>query len=291
MTIHRRDALRLAGGALGLAVASPAFAETALERVRRTGTVTVGLANEKPYGYVETDGRVTGAIVDVLREAMAPLGVTKLEASIGAFSTLLPGVLARRFDLIGAGMYINPRRCEQVAFTNPIARAGGAFAAKAGNPKKLTSLKSVAADRTARIGTQTGTNQVEEIRRAGIAPEQLVLFSKDTEAVAGLQAGRVDVIYFPGLSINTLLATTGDRGLERVDGFEQIAGPDGQPVFNYHSLGFHKDDADFVEAVNARIADMLKSGRLYAVMGPYGFSADEMPTPEATAERLCKAVA
>src|SRR5262249_58346178 len=97
---------------------------------------------------------------------------------------------------------------------------------------------------------------------AGIGQDRVVLFAKDTEALAGLQAGRVDVIYFPDLEVNTLLETSKDPSLERVSPFDQIVGADGQPAWNYQALGFRQADKDLVEAVNTQIASLLSSGKL-----------------------------
>ena len=296
-TMGRREVLRrglgiglLASGAGGL-IASPgrlAFAaETTLAKLQRTKSVAVGIANEKPYGYVETDGKVTGAIVEVIRATLAPYGVTDIQPIVTNFDTLIPGLTAGRFDIIGAGMYVKPKRCEAIAFTNPLTQAGGAFGAKKGNPKNLHSLKDVAKDPTAKIGTQTGTSQVDEIKQAGISPAQVVLFSKDTESVAGLQAGRVDVIYYPDLEINNLMATTADPNLERVAPYDQIIGSNGKPSLNYQSLGLRKDDTDLLDAINKQLAEMHTNGKLLSTLQPFGFTENEIPPADVTAAQLC----
>jgi polar amino acid transport system substrate-binding protein len=264
-------------------------AESAFERGRQTKKLIVGIANEKPYGYVETSGKPTGAIVEVIRAVLEPYGITDIEANVVDFGSLIPGLIANRFDIIGAGMYIKPARCRAIAFSNPVTRSGGAFIAKKGNPKDVHSLKDVAAKRDVKLGTQTGSSQVEEVKKAGIGQDQTVLFAKDNEALAGLQAGRVDVIYFPDLEINTLLETRKDPSVERVSPFEQIIGPDGQQVWNYQSLGFRKSDSDLIEAVNKQIARLLSSGRLLEILKPFGYSENELPPANVTADKLCGA--
>jgi polar amino acid transport system substrate-binding protein len=262
-------------------------AGSAFGRAKDAKSISVGIANEKPYGYVDTDGKLTGAIIEVLRSAVAPYGITEVKGTIADFDALIPGVNAGRFDIIGAGMYVRPKRCEAIAFSNPLTRAGGAFAAKKGNPKNLHSLKDVAAKKDAKIGTQTGTAQVEEIKSAGIAGDQLVLFTKDTEALAGLKAGRVDVIYFPDLELNDLITTSNSPDVERVSGFQQIQKPDGTPAYNYQALGFRKEDTDLVEAINVQLATLLSSGKLLSILKPFGFTENELPEPEVTAAKLC----
>ncbi len=271
-----------AGGAAGAA-------ETTFVAARRSKRLVVGIANEKPYGYVGTDGKPTGAIPDVIRATLAPYGITELDAKVVDFGALIPGINAHRFDIIGAGMYIKPARCRAIAFSDPVTRSGGAFIAKRGNPRGVHSLKDVAAKPEVKLGTQTGSSQVEEVKQAGIAPGQTLLFSKDNEALAGLQAGRVDVIYFPDLEVNTLLELAKDPGLERVSPFQQIIGPDGQQAWNYQALGFRAGDADLVAAVNTQIASLLASGRLLEILKPYGYSENELPPPGVRSATLCAA--
>ena len=289
MQFNRRTVLSLSGAAIAtpFIITERARAATTFEAAKQSGRVSVGLANEKPYAYIEPDGSVTGAVIEVLRAALKPYGIDKIEANAGAFGTLLPGVMAHRFDVIGAGMFVSPKRCAQIGFTNPITRVGGAFAAKTGNPKTLRSLKDVAADPTAHLGTQLGTSQVDEVKQAGIKPDQVSLFATDDEALAGLQAGRVDVIYFPDLELNNLLRTHGDAGYARVTDFVQIVGADGQPAFNHQAFGLRKDDADFIAAIDTQLGAMLADGRLLAAMAPFGFTQAEMPDPANTSAKLC----
>jgi polar amino acid transport system substrate-binding protein len=264
-------------------------AEGTLAKAVQTQLIRVGIANEKPYGYVDSNGKPTGAIVEVLRAALAPIGINKVEGNIVDFDALIPGLNADRFDVIGAGMYIRPARCKAIAFSNPVTRSGGAFIAKKGNPKGVHSLKEVAAKPDVKIGTQTGSSQVEEVKQAGIAPAQVVLFAKDTEAVAGLQAGRIDIVYFPDLEVNTLLETANDPTLERVAPYEQILDQNGKPSWNYQALGLRKSDADLVAALNKEIAGLLSSGKLLQILQPYGYSQNELPPPDVSAASLCNA--
>ncbi len=264
-------------------------ADSTFETAKRTKRLVVGIANEKPYGYVGTDGKPTGAIVEVIRAVLKPYGITDLDAKVVDFSALIPGLNAHRFDVIGAGMYIKPARCRAIAFSNPVTRSGGAFIAKRGNPTGVHSLKDVAAKPTVRLGTQTGSSQVQEVSQAGIKPSQVTLFAEDTQALAGLQAGRVDVVYFPDLEVNTLLATAKDPNLERVSPYEQIIGPDGKPSWNYQALGFRRSDMDLVAAVNTQIAALLASGGLLDALKPFGYTANELPPADVTAAKLCAA--
>src|SRR5580692_159794 len=145
----------LAAGAALAAATTGRHARAAsgtFEKAKASKSITVGIANEKPYGYVDTDGRLTGAAIEVMRAVLAPYGITELKGTIADFDAMIPGVNAGRFDVVGAAMYIRPKRCQAIAFSNPFDRSGGAFASLKGNPKNLHSLKDVAANKDVKIG-------------------------------------------------------------------------------------------------------------------------------------------
>jgi polar amino acid transport system substrate-binding protein len=274
----------------GVAVApSLARAETTLARIKRTGAVAVGIANEKPYGFVDTDGKLVGAVPDVIFAALQPHGLKEMKAKIVEFNALIPGINADRFDIIGAGMYIRPKRCEAIGFTNPVTRAGYGFAALAGNQKGLHSVADLAKHANAIVGTQNGSAQVEELAKAGVPKDRVVLFSNATEALAGLKAKRVDVIFFPGLELGELLKTHNDPSVERVDPFNPSVNDKGEPDYGYSALGLRQADTDLKAALDEEIAKMLASGKLLKLISAYGYGKDELPTAKDTAERLCKA--
>lgn len=257
-----------------------------LEKGRADG-LTAGIANEQPYAYIGTDGKATGANVEVLKAVLGPLGINKIETPITDFGSLVPGLAAGRFDLIGAGLFINPARCKVIGYSNPVTRSGGAFLVKAGNPLKLHSLKDVAAHGKARLATQPGSNQVQEAKDSGIATANVVLFDKDTEALAALQAGRVDVVYFPDAEIISLVKKANDPAIERALPFEQIPDAQGKPTWNYHAYGLPKNDPAFIAAFNEQLAKLRASGELLKILQKYGYTENELAPADVTAEQRC----
>jgi polar amino acid transport system substrate-binding protein len=253
----------------------------------RTQGLTAGIANEQPYAYIGTDGKATGANVEVLQAILTPLGITKIETPITDFGSLVPGLAAGRFDLIGAGLFINPARCKVIGYSNPVTRSGGAFIVKAGNPLKLHSLKDVAANGKARLATQPGSNQVQEAKDSGIASSNVVLFDKDTEALAALEADRVDVVYFPDAEIISLIKKANSTSIERALPFNQIPDAQGKPTWNYHAYGLPKNDPEFTLAFNEQLAKLRASGELQKILGKYGYTENEAPAADVTAAQRC----
>ena len=60
------------------------------------------------------------------------------------FGSLIPGLNSQQFDVVSAGMYINPSRCEQVLFSDPEYQMLDAFIVRKGNPKNLHTYEDIA---------------------------------------------------------------------------------------------------------------------------------------------------
>ncbi len=274
---------------LSVALALPASAQSLLDKAKTQSPLIAGIANEQPYGYIGPDGKATGANIEVLRAVLKPLGITQVETPIVDFGALVPGLAAKRFDVIGAGLFINHARCQVIGFSNPVTRSGGAFIVKQGNPLNLHSLKDVAANKQARLGTQNGTNQIQEAKDSGIATGNVVLFDKDTEALSALKANRIDAVYFPDAEIISLLKKEPDPSVERALPFQQIPDANGQPGYNYHAFGLPRNDPEFIKAFNEQLAKLRASGELLKILQKYGYTANELPPENIQASQLCAA--
>src|SRR5699024_5020737 len=115
----------------------------ALEALQESGTVTVGFANEAPYAY-EEDGELKGAAVDIATAVFAELGVDNVESQLADFAQLIPGVQAGQFDVVTAGMAIQPDRCENALFGEPEMQYGEGLVVAAGNPHGIESYTDIA---------------------------------------------------------------------------------------------------------------------------------------------------
>ncbi len=111
--------LALAVPAIGL-LPREARAETTLERIRRTGTVTVGTeAAYPPFEFVQ-DGKIIGYGSDLLAEVVKALGVKVTQLDL-PWQGILPGLLAGKFDFVATTVSINAERAKRYAYTLPIA--------------------------------------------------------------------------------------------------------------------------------------------------------------------------
>ena len=130
--------IRAAAIGLLFAVATaPAHADDALAKLKASKTVRIGFANEAPFSFQQPDSSIAGADFDTAKVIMTRLGIDKFDGVLVNFSSLLPGLLAKRFDIVAAGLFIRKDRCAQVLFSEPNITVSDTAVVKKGNPKKF----------------------------------------------------------------------------------------------------------------------------------------------------------
>ena len=264
-----------------LAFVAAGFAQSTLEQARERGFIRVGFANEVPYAYANPDGTLTGEAVEVARAVFQELGIPEMDGVLTEFGSLIPGLQANRFDVITAGMYVTPSRCEQVAFADPEYQIGEGIVVPAGNPMSITSYEDIAANPEIRVGTGAGWLEYDYMVAMGVAENQIVTFPDAPSGMAGLQANRIDV--FTGTSLTMREISSRTNGVEFVDAFVQPV-IDGETVISYGAAAFRVADADFRDAYNEVLNALKVDGRLAEIIAPFGFGATELPGTMTAAE-------
>ena len=61
--------------------------------------------------FASADGKLVGPMPNVIRRIVGELGVPTLEGVLTDFGGLVPGLLAGRFDILGAKLYVTLPRC------------------------------------------------------------------------------------------------------------------------------------------------------------------------------------
>ncbi|MGD2049555.1 MAG: ectoine/hydroxyectoine ABC transporter substrate-binding protein EhuB [Chloroflexota bacterium] len=260
--------------------------ESTLERARREGVIRVGFANENPYAYAEPDGTLNGEAVQVAQEVFSRMGIEEMDGVLTEFGSLIPGLQAGRFDVITAGMYINPTRCEQVLFADPEYTIGDALIVEAGNPLDLHSYEDIAANPDATVGTGAGYLENDFMLAVGVSEDQIVNFPDDPSGFAGLQAGQIDAWTGTRPTLIKMLEDAGTEDFELAEPFSQPV-IEGESVVNYGAAAFRFEDVDLRQEFNIHLEDIKEEGMLIDLIGPFqGFDEGALPG-DVTAEDLC----
>jgi polar amino acid transport system substrate-binding protein len=300
--ISRRGVLRGAGG-IGLGLATVGAASTAcsrvdlgdepdggtlLRRLRDRGEVRIGFANEAPYSFLDKDAKLTGEAAELAETLFERLGVRRIRPVPSDFGALIPGLRAGLFDIVGAGMSITPKRCEQVLFTDPEFDAAEAFLVPHGNPKGLKTMDDVVRDQSVRLGVLLGTVELEVATKSGVPDSRITKFADQPSAFDGAKVGRVDAVALTSISLRWAVKQQPDAGLEVTEPYRPVV--DGTQI-TAAAGGFAvtRDQTDFVAAFNRELHTLRDSGELLTLQRPFGFTESDVPAPDLTATKVCRA--
>jgi polar amino acid transport system substrate-binding protein len=287
--ISRGAFCALLAAAISIAVAgTPASAETALERGKREGKLRLGFNSEKPFAYIDENGKATGLAIENARAILKKIGINDIVAIDMAWDSMIPALQANQIDIIASGMAVRPKRCEVVIFDTPSVGIGSAMMVKAGNPKKIHSYDDAVKSADARIGVIQGAEEGNWLKALGMPENRLVNFPDPAAMLAGLKADRIDAFALAPVSVQAMLTALGpNSGLERALPFGDVI-IKGELMKFYQGEVFRKDDADLRDAFNAQLATFRGSPEQAGLLAPFGItSAENPPSPPKTVDELC----
>lgn len=271
--------LRLLGVACAaFGLSASVHAASTLEQIK-DGGIRIGYANETPFAYTELDGTVTGESPEIARLIFKAMGVSKVNGVLTEWGSLIPGLRAGRFDVIAAGMYITPARCEQVLFTDPQYQLPDTLLVAKGNPLELRSYADIAKNPKARVAIMSGTVNLAYARDSGVSDEQILQVPDTIAQLQAVRAGRADAAVGTQLTMKGLA----DKGGERVEAISDFT--DDPAHTGYGALAFRPEDRELRDAVNAELQKWLGSEAHLKTVAPFGFDKSNLTTK--TAAELC----
>ena len=266
-------ALVLVGAAFGSAKAGETLA-----KIRKNGVVKVAIANNPPYTILKPDGDVTGMIPDLLKAVMARLGVPKVQAVVTSYGAMVSGLKAGRFDLVAAGLFITPKRCQQILFSDPDTVTVEGFAVPNGNPKNIRGFSSFIKNTKLKVVLLAGGNTVEIAKKHGVPNTQVVKLPTQADGFAAVASGRVDAYGSP-----LILITDKIKRIYRVEGV-----PIKEIPPSASGIGFRRSDREFRDAYNKAFRQFKKDGTFEKISKKWGFDAPlAMKFDPAVVDRAC----
>ncbi|MDT0267906.1 ectoine/hydroxyectoine ABC transporter substrate-binding protein EhuB [Streptomyces sp. DSM 44915] len=251
-----------------------------LERLRDRGTVKLGIASERPYGYINDEGEPTGTAPEIAKVIFGRLGVDNVEPVPVDFSALIPGLKAQVFDVVSAGMYIMPERCAQVLFADPEYQMPDSFIVPAGNPNGITRYEDIA-EQGLTLATGQAYAEIDYALAAGVPESRLMILPDQVAGLDAVSQGRADA--FAGTNLTVTGTVEGNSRVEATEAFVPIV--NGEPAYGAGGFAFRLSEGNLRDAFNEKLHEMKGSGELLEIMAPFGFTEAEMT--ELTAEELC----
>lgn len=225
----------------------------------------------RPWNFTEADGSLSGYEVDLAQDLCARIQATCTVVAQD-FSASIPGLLARKFDIIMTAMLITPKREEAIAFSRPYGRTPQLFAVRKdgeltalGHTGELFSLDDEAASAAAiaelgkelagkTVGVQGAASQSAFLAKYFGDKVTVREYKTTEEHNADLVAGRVDAVMAAMSNLSDFVTKEHPDELTFA-GPRFVGGVLGKGV----GAGFRKEDeklrARYDEALQAAVAD------------------------------------
>jgi polar amino acid transport system substrate-binding protein len=232
----------------------------------KPGTLTLSVnPTLPPMQFVDGQGVLRGMRIDLGNEIARRLCLTAEHVRI-EFAAMIPGMAARRWDMINTGMFYTEERqklmwlvrYEQQAISVSVAR---------GNPRNITKVEDLAG---LRVGVEQGgfefrrtTDMSNDLAAKGLRPLTIRAFDNFAVSFQALRAGQLDA----AISIDSTGKEYDDRG----EFTRAISGLYGTPInFGFRSRVLAQAVADALTAMKA-------DGSFQALLDKFGVAAYNGP--------------
>ena len=269
--LKRLVAVVMALSVLGAGVA-PALAETTLEKIARTETLTIGTrTGSPPFAYVNSKNEWVGFTIDLVEQLVKPsiekkIGKTiKIEKKESTPPTRIPLLSSNSVDLIAGTMTDTRVRRDSVDFSLTFFVTGAQFLVKKGSPIK--GIKNIDGRR---IAAQQGSTNARIIREQ--APKaQLREFPDQPAAFQALLQGQVDAYTNDGIQLAGLKLKAPNPAQWDIVG----------EFYSYEPYGMamRKNESDFRAAVNNGLMEGIESGKFFEIYDKWFGPKGELPYP------------
>lgn len=257
---------------LSVTAVDQASAESTLEKIGRTGTLTIGTrTGSPPFAFINKNNEWVGFSIDLVEQAIVPvisgkLGKPiKLEKKESTPQTRFPLLTSNAVDLIAETMTDTRSRRESVDFSLTYFVTGAQFLVKKGSPIK--GIQSIA---RRRIAAQQGSTNARIIREQ-VPSARLREFPDQPAAFQALAQGQVHAYTNDGIQLAGLKAKAPRPDEWRIVG----------DFYSYEPYGIamRKNDSDFRHLVNLGLMEAIESGRYFELYDKWFGPKGEVPYP------------
>ena len=209
----------------------------------------------EPFEYKDENGELTGFEVE-LAEAMCEEMNANCEFVIQAWDGMIPGLLARKFDLIMSSMSITPERAERVLFSEPYYNTPGGWFARNDFNTDVTDMDAM---KGKTVGVQRGTTMDTYVTENMGGIVTIKRYTTADDMVLDLEGERLDAVFvdYP----------VGEQTILSKEGFKVV----GESVKLGEGVGvaMRQRDADLAKEVNAALSTLKEDGTYDEIMKKY----------------------
>jgi ABC-type amino acid transport substrate-binding protein len=258
--------------AMLLSAAAAAVAETTLEKINRTGVLTIGTrTGVPPFAYLNKNNEWVGFSIDLVEQAIVPEIAKKLGKSItvekkeSTAPTRISLLTSNAVDLVAESMTDTRARRESVDFSLTFFVTGAQFLVPKGS--SIQGIQDIARKRIAALQGSTSARIIREQHPTA----QLREFPDQPAAFQALAQGQVDAYTSDGTYLAGLIAKAPTPG-------DWVMAGD---FYSYEPYGMamRKNEADFRSLVNNGLMAAIESGKYFELYEKWFGAKGELPYP------------
>jgi cystine transport system substrate-binding protein len=247
------------GVLLGSSLLGQAIAGEQLQKIKDSGTISVGLEGTyPPFSFQDENGKLAGFEVELSEALAKELGVkVKLQAT--PWAGILAALESKRLDVVINQVTISEERKKKYDFSEPYTISGiQALVQK----KDADKFKTAADLKGAKVGVGLGTNY-EQWLKENVPGAIVKTYDDDPTKFQDLRVGRIDAILVDRLA-----------ALEMVSKTKDTLAVTGEPFSRQESgIALRKGEPELLDAINKAIDKLRADGTLAKLSQKY-FNAD-----------------
>jgi polar amino acid transport system substrate-binding protein len=229
-----------------------------LSQIKEKGTLTIGLDDTfPPMEYRNDKNELVGFDIEFAEALGKELGV-EVEFAPSAWDGILPGLDAKRFDIVLSSMNVTEEREKQVDFVEYFG-AGQIIAVASGNPLNIQSVEDLKGKVVGVQMASTGETAAESIE--GI--KEIKKYNTNTDVFNDMGLGRVDAAVI-GEMVGRYYMTTRPGAFEVLGESFQV-----QPM----GIAVRKNDPELSDALEKAVQTLKDNGTLTEISQKW-FDAD-----------------
>ena len=229
----------------------------------------------QPWTFTTSDGKLAGLDIDLTNNLCERVKV-KCEITSGDFTSLIPGLNAKKYDMIIDAINITEQREKVVSFTRPYAIESYSFAIL--GDKDLESLpgtgtkinldtdkeafeniipKMAAALKGKTIGAQAASTNLAFVEKHFKDSSDIRQYKTTEQHDLDLQSGRIDAIFEARTAI---IATAKQNGFSEM----HIVGPifSGSEMGRGAAIAFRKSDTELRDKFDKALSEAIADGTM-----------------------------
>ena len=251
------------------AVASTATAKPSATapKLNKAGTLTVGMTLQyKPQMYLNAAGKPAGYDVILLKALAKQMGV-KLDIKNLDFNGLIPGLVAKKFDMVSVGLSATPERRKSISFSRPYVPYAQILAAAKSDTTPATIAAWNSSDKTI---TSLQGSTAEALVKKTFPNATSSSFPDQNAAFLEVSTGRAN-----GIVVENYLLSQFNKSNNNA--LKEVAFPKPLHV-EYGSYAVQKGNLSLVQYLSKYICSIQKSGAMgKAYQATIGAPLPQMP--------------